>query len=305
MFVIKLGRRKVLAAGLFVSGVFALLASSSLLGVDEEFKVAHAARALQPGEVVLVSVDSNRPLKELTATSNDRNFSFYSDGESAHWVGLVGIDLETPPGDVQILLNGENLDGEPVQFTYQVTILAKQFPTRQLSVDSKYVSPPQSELDRIAQERRRVSRIFATTTPERFWRGPFLRPVPGETGSGFGKRSVYNGKPRSPHTGTDFRATKGTPIKAPNNGRIVLVKELYFAGNTVIIDHGLGLYSYFAHLSEFRVEEGDAVETGQVIGLVGATGRVTGPHLHWTVRLSEARVDPLSLMNVLKTAGGS
>ncbi|HUV14267.1 MAG TPA: M23 family metallopeptidase [Acidobacteriota bacterium] len=305
MFLIKQRRRKILATGLFVSGVFALLASSTLLGVDEKFKVAHAARALQPGEVVLMSVDANRPLKELTATSSDRKFSFYSDGESAHWVGLVGIDLETPPGDVQIQLNGKNLEGELVESKYQITILDKQFPTRQLSVDSKYVSPPQDELDRIAQESQRVSRIFATTTPERFWRGPFLRPVPGEARSSFGKRSVYNGQPRSPHTGTDFKATKGAPIKAPNNGRVVLVKDLYFAGNTVIIDHGLGLYSYFAHLSEFRVEEGETVKTGQVIGLVGATGRVTGPHLHWTVRLSKARVDPLSLMNVLETAGGS
>ncbi len=305
MFLIKLRRRKALVTGLFVNCVLALLASSTLLGVDEDFKVAHVARALQPGEVILISVDAERPLKELTATSRDRNFPFYSEGGSAHWVGLVGIDLDTPPGEVQILLSGKDLDGETVELKYQVTVLDKQFPTRHLSVDWKYVSPPQDELDRIARESRRVSRIFATTTPERFWRGPFLRPVPGKTGSGFGKRSVYNGKPRSPHTGTDLRAAKGTPVKAPNNGRVVLVKDLYFAGNTVIIDHGLGLYSYFAHLSEFRVEEGEVVETGQVIGLVGATGRVTGPHLHWTVRLSEARVDPLSLMKVLETAGGS
>jgi len=301
MLMIRSVRCRDLAA--FVVSV--LVSTTIILGVDGEFKVSHLARALQPGEVVLVSVDAKRPLRELVATAGDRRFPFFSDQASTQWVGLVGIDLETAPGKVQLLLLGKDLEGAPVEMSYPLTITDKQFPTRQLSVDSKYVSPPKKELDRIAEESRRVSGIFATSTPKRFWQGPFLRPVPGEARSSFGKRSVFNGKPRSPHTGTDFKATQGTPIKAPNRGRVVLVKDLYFAGNTVIIDHGLGLYSYFAHLSEFRVEEGEMVEPGQIVGLVGATGRVTGPHLHWTVRLSEARVDPLSLMSVLETAGGS
>lgn len=294
---------KVLIVGLFLVSLLALLVSTNSLGADEQFQVTHSARALQPGEVMLISVEADRPLKELRATAGDHNFPLHSKGGSTHWFGLVGIDLEAPTGDLRIRLNGEDLNGAPVELKYQVTVLDKKFPTRQLTVDQKYVSPPQEELDRIAQESRRVSSIFATITSERFWSGPFLRLVPGEARSSFGKRSVYNGKPRSPHTGTDFKAAKGTPVKAPNSGRIVLVKDLYFAGNTVIIDHGQGLYSYFAHLSEFRVEEGEAVNPGQVIGLVGATGRVTGPHLHWTVRLSETRVDPLSLMEVLENAG--
>jgi murein DD-endopeptidase MepM/ murein hydrolase activator NlpD len=305
MSIIRSRQRKVLLVGLYLVGLLALLVSTNSWGADEHFKVTHSARALQPGEVVLISVEADRPLKELKASAGDHNFPFNSKVGSTHWVGLVGIDLETPPGDVRIRLNGEDLNGEAVELHYQVTVLDKKFPTRQLTVDQKYVSPPQEELDRIARESRRVSRIFATITSERFWSGPFLRPVPGEARSSFGKRSVYNGKPRSPHTGTDFKAAKGTPVKAPNSGRIVLVKDLYFAGNTVIIDHGQGLYSYFAHLSEFRVEEGEAVKPGQVIGLVGATGRVTGPHLHWTVRLSETRVDPLSLMEVLENSRGS
>ena len=135
-------------------------------------------------------------------------------------------------------------------------------------------------------------------TDERLWSGGFLRPVPGDSTSSFGRRSVFNGQPRSPHSGTDFRGAEGTRITAPNAGIVVLAADLYFSGNVVIIDHGWGLYSYFAHLSSIAVEDGIRVEQGDVVGDVGATGRVTGPHLHWTVRLNDARVDPLSLMQL-------
>jgi murein DD-endopeptidase MepM/ murein hydrolase activator NlpD len=120
--------------------------------------------------------------------------------------------------------------------------------------------------------------------------------------SAFGKRTVYNGQPRSPHTGVDFRGAVGTPIRSPNAGRVVLAENIYYSGNTVILDHGLGLYSYFGHMSAFSVKSGDHVETGAIIGKVGATGRATGPHLHWTVRLIMARVDPLSLVKILSNS---
>ena len=123
--------------------------------------------------------------------------------------------------------------------------------------------------------------------------------MPDPANSAFGTRSILNGQPRSPHSGADFRSAAGTPIKAPNAGRVVLAGDRYFTGNTVIIDHGLGLFSLFAHLSEVSVKEGDSVQSGEVVGKVGATGRVTGPHLHWSVRLSGARVDPLSLLAAL------
>ena len=117
--------------------------------------------------------------------------------------------------------------------------------------------------------------------------------------SAFGARSIFNGQPRSPHGGADFLSAAGTPVKAPNAGRVALARDLYFTGNTVVIDHGLGLFSLFAHLSAIDVQAGAAVGTGDVVGRVGATGRVSGPHLHWTVRAGGARVDPLSLLEVL------
>jgi murein DD-endopeptidase MepM/ murein hydrolase activator NlpD len=123
--------------------------------------------------------------------------------------------------------------------------------------------------------------------------------VPQAANSAFGTRSVFNGQPRSPHGGADFLSPAGTPVHAPAGGRVLLARDLYYTGNSVVIDHGAGLVSLFAHLSRIDVSDGAAVQTGQVIGLVGATGRVTGPHLHWSVRAGGARVDPLSLLAIL------
>ncbi len=143
-------------------------------------------------------------------------------------------------------------------------------------------------------------RSSRSQTRERLWNQPFLVPVPGTATSSFGRRTILNGQPRGQHTGTDFQAATGTPVVAPNRGRIALAADQYFPGKTIIIDHGLGVYSYLAHLSEFTVAEGAIVERGQRIALSGATGRVTGPHLHWTMRFGSARVDPLSLVEVLE-----
>jgi murein DD-endopeptidase MepM/ murein hydrolase activator NlpD len=259
----------------------------------------HKERALKPGEVIVLKARSSRQLKTLRIEAFDREFTAYNEGAGRTWSGLIGIDLETKPGRYSVKLTGADADGKSVTSRGILWIYAKSFPTRRLVVDEKYVTPSKEALVRIEDENKRVQSIFASVTPEKLWNGPFRAPVPGEVISVFGKRNYYNGQPRNPHTGVDFRGDTGTPIRSPNSGRVVLAADLYYSGNTVIIDHGLGLYSYLGHMSKSAVKEGDRVETGDIIGRVGATGRVTGPHLHWTVRLSTARVDPLSLIKIL------
>jgi murein DD-endopeptidase MepM/ murein hydrolase activator NlpD len=158
------------------------------------------------------------------------------------------------------------------------------------------VNPPAAELPRIKAEADRVARVFASSSPEQLWRGAFTAPVTGPTTSTYGELSLFNGEPRSRHHGTDFRAPLGTPVVAPAGGRVALSADLYFAGGSVIIDHGSGVFSHLAHLSRRDVQDGAMVDTGQVIGQSGATGRVTGPHLHWSARIGPARIDPLSLL---------
>ncbi len=261
--------------------------------------VSHRARGLFPGEAVLLRVEASGPLTEVRATAFDETVRFYEAADGV-WHGLVGIDLGVEPGDHDVALRIVPATGTAIAHIYTLSVEHKAYRTRQLTVAPRYVAPPPEVGERIAREARQQAAIFATVTDERLWRGSWARPVPGRATGAFGSRSVFNGQPRSPHSGADFRAAEGTPVTAPNVGTVVLTGDTYFSGGSVILDHGWGLYSYFAHLSKILVEEGDLVEPGQAVGHAGATGRVTGPHLHWTLRLNGARVDPLSLIEILK-----
>ncbi len=292
-------RKISILCGLFF--LFACAWGNPLPNVSK-LEVSHQARSLQPGEVVLINVRTPIPLEHIKGQAFGKRFYLYLTDEVGVWRGLLGIDLETAPGLYQVELLGRGPKGQTLSNSHELVIVGKRFPTRRLTVAEKFVNPPPEMLKRIARESKMTSDIFRRVSPEKLWNGPFFAPVPGTPSSSFGKRSILNDKPRSPHSGTDFRANKGVPVKAPNLGRVVLATDLYYSGNTVILDHGLGLYSYFAHLSRITVREGELVSLGDVIGHVGATGRVTGPHLHWSVRLSLARVDPLSLMEVLSSS---
>jgi murein DD-endopeptidase MepM/ murein hydrolase activator NlpD len=285
--------------------VFVVLASHAGLMAAEDvtLAVSHRARAIQPGEAVILEVRPSAPPVAVHGTVFGHGVRFFeATPPDGVWRALVGIDLETEPGDYELAVRASTLGGRTVHATYTLGVEAKEFPTRHLKVNPSFVNPPSEVIDRIQREARDVAAIFQKASVDRQWRGGFVAPVSGESTSSFGRRSVYNGEPRSPHSGTDFRAGEGTPVGAPNAGTVVLTGDLYFSGNVVIIDHGWGLYSYFAHLSAIDVAEGDTVTRGQVVGRVGATGRVTGPHLHWTVRLNDARVDPRSLMTLLPHA---
>jgi murein DD-endopeptidase MepM/ murein hydrolase activator NlpD len=214
------------------------------------------------------------------------------------WEGLLGIDVTQQAGSYPIAVTATRPDGWMESARATVIVKARKFGTRGLRVNEGFVEPPPDDARRIVADADRLNAIFAAVA-ERRWQGPFRAPVKGEATSNFGTRSFFNGRPRAPHAGIDYRGAVGTPIVAPNAGRVVLAGDLFFTGNTVVVDHGLGLYSLLAHMSRIDVKVGDDVATGAPVGLVGATGRVTGPHLHWSVRLGTARVDPASLLLLL------
>jgi murein DD-endopeptidase MepM/ murein hydrolase activator NlpD len=256
-----------------------------------------AARSIRPGELVVLTISAPGPSASVQVHAFDRDWApFRVDPRT--WRVLVGIDLDVAPGSYVV---GVTVDPGPAEArtTYPLVVTPRAFRTRRLTVAQAFVTPPPEMADRIQQEALMLQQLWRSSVPERLWDGAFVRPVPDSANSAFGTRSVFNGQPRSPHGGADFDSPAGRPITAPNAGRIVLARELYFTGNTVVIDHGLGLFSLFAHLSETGVQEGQSIARGNRVGKVGATGRVTGPHLHWTVRAGDARVDPLSLLEVL------
>jgi murein DD-endopeptidase MepM/ murein hydrolase activator NlpD len=269
--------------------------------------IAHAApvtidtayRSLRPGELVVVTIKVEGTASSVRVNAFRRVTTAFPTGDG-WWRALVGIDLDQRPG--RYLLEVEADVGSTVlRQSRPLVVGPRKFPTRTLRVNPAFVNPSPGELTRIREDQAFISGVYGRPATTRLWSAPFVRPVPGEANSSFGTRSVFNGEARSPHGGTDFLSPRGTPIKAPNAGRVVCARDLYFTGNTVIIDHGLGMFSMLAHLSRLDVREGDTVQAAQMVGLVGATGRVTGPHLHWALSVSGARVDPLSALTLLGT----
>ena len=257
--------------------------------------ITAASRSIQPGELVVLTITATGTENHLQVRAFGRDsLPFRLDAH--RWQALVGIDLDVTNGPHQVVVES---GPERQRATYDLIVRARRFPTRNLTVDDAFVNPPPSVTDRIAQEARELEQLWRTSSPDRLWTGEFVRPVPEAANSAFGTRSVFNGQPRSPHGGADFMSPAGTPVRAPNAGRVAIARELYFTGNTIVIDHGLGLYSMLAHLSAMDVQEGAMVTAGAIVGRVGATGRVTGAHLHWAVRVAGARVDPLSVLAIL------
>ena len=274
--------------------VLALVAGTAQAPPQSAARVTTSARALQPGEVVEFTITTTKPGLSVQLDVFDRAWPTFQ-VDATTWRALVGIDLDTPPRTYTAVVAVSEGAGQP-RVTKRLSIAAKSFGTRTLTVDDAFVNPPADVAARIAAESSRLAALWKREPTPRAWSEPFAVPVPEPANSAFGKRSVFNGQLRSSHAGADFPSAAGAVVIAPNAGTVVLAEELYFSGNTVIVDHGLGMFSTFAHLSEIGVRAGDLVARGRPLGKVGATGRVTGPHLHWAVRLNGARVDPLSLV---------
>jgi murein DD-endopeptidase MepM/ murein hydrolase activator NlpD len=275
----------------------AYAAVAALMLAPAPIEISARSRSLQPGEVVLLSIVLPAGVDAVRVRAFDREVTAYPDGDRT-WRALVGVDLDVKAGTYPVTVDAGARAGRA---SYDLAIVPRVFRTRRLTVNEAFVTPPASEQARIEREAALLADVWKAPAGERLWSAAFVRPVPQEANSAFGTRSIFNGKPRNAHGGADFLSSSGTPIHAPNAGRIAVARNLYFSGNTVIIDHGLGLFSMLAHMSGIDVHEGDRVTAGQVLGRVGATGRVTGPHLHWAVRASGARVDPLSLLALLGT----
>lgn len=277
-----------------------LLAGTAVTAAATPPGVRIDARAVQPGEVLSITISGTAAADAPRVRVFGRTIPVFGIGDSA-WRALAGIDLDVTPGSYVVDLE-TGPAAQPVHTTRQVVVRRKVFQTRRLRVPEGYVNPPPEVEARIASDAARLTGLFGDASTPRLWHGAFTRPVDDPANSAFGSRSILNGQPRSPHGGTDFLSAAGTLVHAPNAGRVVLVDDLYYTGQTIVIDHGQGLISLFAHLSATSVAPGATVAAGDVIGRVGSTGRVTGPHLHWTVRLGTARVDPLSLLAIADDA---
>jgi len=249
------------------------------------------------GDVAWVHVQGAGDAVVIEGALGSRPLAFfpYAGGQAA----VVGIDLESRPGPEAWRLAILEPGGEPRTITGKVTIRSRTFAVQRLTLPTAMVDLDPETERRAVSETDRLRSLYRTVTPERLWRGRFVRPVAGqEPGSGFGARRIINGKPRAPHSGIDYAAERGTPVVAVNSGRVALVGDFFFPGRLVVVDHGLGLYTLYFHLDAVAVTEGESVDRGQQVGTVGATGRATGPHLHFGAQVGAARIDPAMLLSL-------
>lgn len=216
--------------------------------------------------------------------------------DAAKQIALVPVGYRSEPGETLLKLRrGGSVEAIPL------TVEKGTYASETLRVAPSKVKPDRSQAARAAREYREAMALYNTFTPKRYWRGPFVLPMHSRITSPFGTARLYNGTLKSFHSGTDFKAAPGTPVRAVNDGVVVIAKARYYAGGSVVVDHGEGLYSCYYHLSEIAVKKGERIAKESVVGLSGSSGRVTGPHLHFAVMLHGVQVDPLQLVTLLNT----
>jgi murein DD-endopeptidase MepM/ murein hydrolase activator NlpD len=204
---------------------------------------------------------------------------------STEWLAIVGLPLSLQPADYEILINGVDSKGFAVE--------DKQYEAQYLTLTNKrQVNPESRDLERIKRERQEMDQVFVSWDDSSDPVTSFMLPTQGIVSSSFGLRRFYNNQPRNPHSGLDIAADEGVAVMAPSDGKVAITGDYFFNGKTVLIDHGHGLISMYCHLSQIEVKPGQKVGRGELIGAVGKTGRVTGPHLHWSISLNNARIDP-------------
>jgi murein DD-endopeptidase MepM/ murein hydrolase activator NlpD len=244
------------------------------------------------GDPVVVEVAANGAVDNLVLRWKDASWPM-REIAPGRYQGLIGVDLDDPAGRAVVSAEGF-LDAVQVRAEAEVTISPREFAVQELTLPKGMAEFDNATLVRIGAEAEELSRRFSRVTPPR-WRIPFLPPVEEYRPANFGARRVINGDRRMPHAAVDIRLPRGTPVRAIADGRVAFAGEQFFGGRSVVIDHGGGVFSVNYHLEEFSVQEGQEISRGDRIGSVGATGRSTGPHLHFGARVPGGRVDPTRL----------
>ena len=277
--------------------LLALLVAAAPAQAREALSVRWEPRVVRQGDVAMVFVTGLPDAKAVEGSLAGQPLTFFPYGDG--YAALAGIDLEARPGMATWRVGVMDARDRPLKASGRLQIRARKFPVQRLTLPREMVELDAPTLQRVEEESKRLRTLYATITPERHWRGRFAKPVGvPDAGEGFGARRIINGQPRAPHAGLDYSADAGTPVVGANAGHVALVAEYFFPGRLVVLDHGLGLYTLYFHLERADVADGDRVERGQIIGRVGASGRATGPHLHFAAHLRQTRIDPALLLQL-------
>lgn len=243
-------------------------------------------------------------LEALSGSWMGHQLHFSFDAANRSWYALFGTSLNIAPGTYKLSLDGETNTGNTASFEQNLEVASEPYATVELKVAHKFTAPNHRLLKRIRREEFLKHRIFEESSSKQLWAGDFTAPVTESVSEPFGVRRVFNGELKTEHQGLDYHAPRGTRVVAANSGTVLLARRLFFEGNCVIVDHGQGLMTLYMHLSKFKVRKGQRVRRGQLLGLSGATGRATGPHLHLAVRWEGIYLDPAKLLKLDMPSAG-
>lgn len=290
----------------FIAILAILGATLPAMGRELFDDISWAPAAIKVGAPCLFKVELSAAPFSVKAKWQGRDLVFFPVGERPVWYGLAGVDVEAMPGPDKLELEATMPDGQVVRAVREIQVRPSTYKTERIKVPERFVQPDAETLKRIEADKAAKQAAFSHQIATPVWSGNFHAPVSLTVSEGFGTRRTFNGKLAGVHRGLDYHAPEGTPIRAANAGTVVLAQELFYEGNCVIIDHGQQFMTLYMHLSKIQVAPGETVKPGQQIGLSGATGRATGPHLHVAVRWQGAYLDPAQLWLLpLPSLGGS
>jgi len=282
---------------LFTLVTFSALAQPSLFGQTESSikNVFWQPNELQPGSVIFVAVELNRKATKVSGQFLGKELLFFYSGKAGVWNSLAGVNIETTPGAYDLRIRVTLPGGRVARSVKPIEIGGVTFRTGDVNVPENFVNPDEASKKKIAADQRLKERTFAHFIPTVQWSGDFVTPVEAPPTDSFGMTHIFNEELTSEHRGTDFPIKEGSPVSASNSGTVVLARELFYEGNCVVLDHGQHFFTIYMHLSKIQVREGRKVRKKERLGLSGATGRVTGPHVHMGVRWEGSYVDPTKL----------
>ena len=292
----KLTKKVIVSALLVLAGtVLPLFAQSSSGVVSIEILKRDD---ISPGEVVILEIVTLPDVLAITGNCFDREIFFWK-ADSSRFRGLIGLDRDAPSGSHLVHLTLESIDGRSTEVIEELVVEDRKFGLITLRIPRRAQAFTKEEIERIQHEKAETDSILSFSHPERLWTSSFEPPLDRLTITGdFGLARIINGRKRSSHGGLDLRGKSGTPVAASNDGVVVFCGEHFYSGRSVYIDHGLGVFSMYFHLSSILVKSGEKVSKDQVIGKVGSTGRSTAPHLHWAFIVNRARIDPISMISL-------
>lgn len=261
--------------------------------VTDSFNVTVPHQPIAEGAIFSISVHSSEVIDSIEGSFQKQKLEFFLDSPG-NWIAIAGVEVDSKSGNVPMRIVAHTKKGK-VERSIEIAVIEGTFPSEVLKVPPRKVAPLAADLPKIKRDQALLAHVYVAGIKKKMWDLPLMMPIESAITSVFGSKRVYNGIKQSAHYGTDLRAPQGTQIRAPLSGKVALARTLFFTGNTIILDHGFGLFTIYGHLSKLEVKENTEVQKGTIMGLSGMTGRASGPHLHWGVHLHGAKLDPMTL----------